>query len=125
MSKIGYFELFVDDFARAQAFYTRVFGWQFRKVDFPYEYYMIDLPGEEPMGLPLGGMTQRKEAVGNGKQSASVCHIMVSNLDKALQKVNEAGGKVIGEKMRIPAGPYSYAEDTEGNTIGVWEPIPR
>lgn len=125
MSKIGYFELFVDDFERAQAFYASVFGWQFRKVDFPFEYYMIDLTGEESMGLSLGGMTQRKKTVGNGKQSATICHIMVAGLDEALQKVKEAGGKVVGEKMRIPAGPYSYIEDTEGNTIGVWEPAQR
>ena len=122
MSKIGYFEIFVDDFERAQAFYKSVFGWQFRKVDFPFEYHMIDLPGDETMGLQLGGMTKRKDNIGNGQQSATVCHIMVSDLDASLQKVAENGGKQVGEKMRIPAGPFAYVTDTEGNTIGVWQP---
>ena len=85
---------------------------------------MIDLPGREPIGLTLGGLTLRKDSVGNGKQSSSVLHIMVNDLDGALLRASEAGGKVIGEKMRIPAGPFSYIEDSEGNVVGVWEPVP-
>ena len=122
MSKIGYFEIFVDDFSRAQTFYENVFGWKFQKAGFPFEYYMIHLPGNEPMGLNLGGMTKRKEMIGNGKQAATVCHIMVEELDEALQKITDNGGKLTGEKMRIPAGLFAYVTDTEGNTIGVWEP---
>ncbi|MEX0720041.1 MAG: VOC family protein [Balneolaceae bacterium] len=51
--------------------------------------------------------------------------IQVDDLDAAIKKVSEAGGKVIGEADEIPGvGSFIYFEDTEGNTAGMLQPVP-
>jgi uncharacterized protein len=124
MANVGFFEIRVDDFERAQNFYRNVFGWQFSKSEgIPYEFYMINSgskPGE--MGLQQGGMRQREKplAQDNGV-SGYVCLILVDAIDEALAKIAQHGGQVTSPKAHIPAGYFAYALDTEGNAFGVWE----
>src|SRR5262249_23579144 len=52
--------------------------------------------------------------------------IAVDDIKRAVKKVNAAGGKVLGEPMEIPGvGQYVSFTDTEGNRVGVLQPIPR
>jgi predicted enzyme related to lactoylglutathione lyase len=120
---IGFFEIHVDDFQRAQKFYHDVFGWEFSKSGgVPYEFYMIDTSKQGDMGLQEGGMRKREQplAQDNGV-SGYICLILVEAIDEALEKISQHGGKVTTPKAHIPAGYFAYALDTEGNAFGVWE----
>lgn len=48
--------------------------------------------------------------------------IQVSNIDKAMKKIVEMGGKVVEKKMSVENMGYSaYFKDTEGNVMGLWQ----
>lgn len=121
---VGFFEIHVDDFQRAQKFYHDVFGWQFTlSGGVPYEFYMIDNSQKGGMGLQEGGMRKREKPLAKDNAVAgAVCHIIVENIDEALAKIAQHGGIVTSQKAHIPAGYFAFALDTEGNPFGVWEP---
>jgi uncharacterized protein len=49
--------------------------------------------------------------------------IAVTDIQEALKKVREAGGKVLGEPMDIPGvGLYAGFLDTEGNRVSLLQP---
>ncbi len=123
MGNIGFFEIRVDDFQRAQKFYHDVFGWQFSQSGgVPYEFYMIDTVKQGEVGNQEGGMRKREKPLASESDvSGYVCYIMVEAIDAALEKIAHHGGKVTSPKAQIPAGYFAYALDTEGNTFGVWE----
>lgn len=123
MGNIGFFEVQVDDFQRAQKFYSDVFGWEFTPSGgVPYEFYMIDSPQKGGMGLQEGGMRKRERPLAHDTgTSGYICYIVVEAIDEALEKIVQHGGKVTTQKVLIPAGYFAYALDTEGNPFGVWE----
>ena len=52
--------------------------------------------------------------------------IAVDNIQDAIRKVTDAGGKVLGEPMEIPGvGQYVAFTDTEGNRVSMLQPVPR
>lgn len=127
MDKVVHFEIPADDMARAKKFYSSVFGWKTEDVP-GMEYTMantvaVDQKTRMPKeaGAINGGMMKRTAAV-----KAPVVTINVDDIDKALQKVEKAGGKVIMPKQKVmDMGWNAYARDTEGNIIGVWQTIPK
>ena len=49
--------------------------------------------------------------------------VSVENMEEAMAKVGEAGGKVVGEPMDIPGvGKYVSFIDTEGNRMSMLQP---
>jgi predicted enzyme related to lactoylglutathione lyase len=121
-AKVGYFEIQVDDFKKAQNFYKEVFGWKFSKIDIPFEYYMIDT-GHKGEGSISGGMVQRQQPLkkDNGI-SGYVCAIYVDSINETLQKTKKHGGIVTMERTELPGiGHIAYGLDSEGNAFGLWE----
>lgn len=122
MAKVGYFEIQVDDFKRAQEFYRKVFGWNFSKIDAPFEYYLVDTghKGEESIN---GGMLKRQQPLAeNNGVSGYVCAIYVNSIDQTLEKVKKHSGTVTLEKTQLPGiGYIAYGLDSEGNAFGLWE----
>jgi hypothetical protein len=52
--------------------------------------------------------------------------IAVDDIDKAMKKVEKAGGKVLGDPMDIPGiGRYVAFTDTEGNRVSMLKPLPH
>ena len=50
----------------------------------------------------------------------------MDDIKKAIAKVAEAGGNVLGEPMEIPGvGSYVSFMDPEGNRVSMLQPIPR
>ncbi|HVX01196.1 MAG TPA: VOC family protein, partial [Candidatus Babeliaceae bacterium] len=71
------------------------------------------------VGAINGGMMKRTSKV----RSPTIA-IQVDSVDEYVQKVEAAGGKLIEPKMEIPGmGYYAYVQDTEGNLLGLWEPM--
>lgn len=123
MDRVVHFEIPADDLARAKKFYGSVFGWKTEDVP-GMEYAMVhtvevDQKTRMPKqaGAINGGMMKRAAAV-----KAPVVTINVDDIDKAMEKVVKAGGKVVMEKQKVmDMGWNAYVKDTEGNVIGVWQ----
>lgn len=120
MNPVGWFEIYVDDMARARKFYESVLAVTLTKLPVP-----PDSGGGEMWAFPwiqeapnASGALVKHEM---GKPSATGALLYFSSTDctTELGRVEAAGGKVISPKFSI--GEYGFiglASDTEGNTIG-------
>ena len=124
MDKVVHFEIPADDLARAQNFYTSVFGWKMESVP-EMEYILIGTTQVDENGMPTeagginGGMMKRQSPL-----NSPVITIDVQNMEDAMIKVKQMGGKIIREKMQVgDMGYAAYFKDTEGNIIGLWQKI--
>jgi uncharacterized protein len=122
MDKVIHFEVPFDDHERATAFYREAFGWQLNSMP-GFGYTMVTTTATDEQGRPTdsgainGGMLQRQ-----GPISAPVITIGVEDLDAAMGRIEELGGKVaIGRQPVGDMGFSAYVHDTEGNLIGLWE----
>lgn len=128
MDKVVHFEVPADDVARAQKFYTEVFGWQIKKFDMPgMEYYGVHTVATDEKGMPQemgginGGMMKRSHP-----EEQPVLVINVKDLDATVAKATSMGAKVVMPKMPIAdMGLYARIVDTEGNVIGVWQDLKK
>lgn len=133
MNPVVHFEMPAEDRKRMADFYTRVFGWQTRQLGSEMGNYVIVTTTElgenqfpkEPGRINGGFFTKTKD-----NQYPSVV-IAVDDIKKAMKKVEEAGGKVLGgqapgEPDDIPGvGLYASFIDTEGNRVSLLQPAPR
>ena len=127
MSRPVYFELHVDDPARAMDFYQIVLGWSFE----PYgeaDYWLIKTGDSGSPGIN-GGMLRRKgpvpDPIARTPLIGFICTMQVRDLDTMLHAVVNAGGTVVKPRFAVPSvGWLAYAKDTEGNIFGLTEPDP-
>jgi predicted enzyme related to lactoylglutathione lyase len=120
--RIVHFEIPFDDSDRAHDFYARAFGWQMNRIpEMSYTMVSTGPSGEqgptEP-GFINGGMFNRDDNASPG----AVVVIDVDDLDAALAKVEELGGKtLVGRTAVGDMGWSAYFKDTEGNLMGLWQ----
>jgi hypothetical protein len=132
MGNIAYFEVPTDDLERAKKFYGKVFGWKIEKANMPgippdYQGVMTGKakiekgPGGEMSQLNSGGMMKRMY-----RGQPIMNYVQIDSLDKTLELVKKNGGKQMGETMTIPSvGRIAFINDSEGNALGIWEPVRR
>lgn len=122
MNAPSYFEIQADDTQRALAFYRKVFGWSFQKVEnLPVEYWSIQTEGIR------GGLLKRPVAVPPPRSgtNAYVCSMEVKDFDDAARAIESAGGTVALPKFAVPHTCWQgYFIDTEANTFGIFQPDP-
>jgi uncharacterized protein len=93
-------------------FYARVFDWKIQLVP-DLNYRLVDTGGQ---GINGGILEPQESWPGN-----MTFYVDVEDLDASTQKIKEAGGKMIVEKMQVPgAGTFSLFEDPEGRVNGIW-----
>ena len=115
---VGWFEIYVDDMARAQRFYEAVFDIKLQALNSPViKMLAFPMPGDLP-GC-TGALVQMP---GGGRPKGNSVIIYFSCLDCATEaaRVSQNGGKIFKEKFSI--GEYGFialVEDTEGNMIGL------
>jgi len=117
-----YFEVHVDDMARAKAFYGEVFGWRFTRNEWAdIEYWFIETGEKDAM---RGGMLPRPGTLQPFQPpSAFVVTLGVSSLDGTLEKALARGGIVAMAKFAIPGmGWQAYLIDSEKNVLGLFQP---
>lgn len=114
---VGWFEIYVDDMARAKAFYENVFGVKLAKLESPgIEMWAF---GMEDQGYGATGSLVKMPGFGAGRNSVLVyfsCEDCAVQADKAVK----AGGRL--EKAKMSIGQYGHIAliyDTEGNMIGL------
>jgi len=118
-SRPTHFEIPVDDPDRAEKFYSSVFGWSFQSYPGAPQYYGMATTGEAEPGIN-GALFQRTEG------SVTTLTMSVDSIEKAIDSIVGAGGKVLQDKTAIPGmGWFANCEDTEGNRIGLYTNDPN
>jgi predicted enzyme related to lactoylglutathione lyase len=114
---IRWFEIYVQDMARAKAFYATLFDCQFK---------LLETPGAEMWAFPeamgqygAAGSLVKMEGVPSGG-SGTLVYFGTDDCAGPESRVERAGGRVFKPKMSIgPHGFISLVYDTEGNLIGL------
>src|SRR5688500_11135145 len=126
---VVHFEMPYVDHQRVSNFYSKVFGWNMHKLGSDMDNYILagtaemdqDMMIKEP-GSINGGFFPKKPDI---PPYPSVV-ISVDNIQEAMKKVKESGGKVKGEPVEIPGiGQYVAFTDTEGNHVGMMQPVKK
>lgn len=114
---VGWFEIYVQDMARAQAFYEAVFSVKLNPLDMP-DIDMMTFPMEQD-GAGSSGALVKLEEVSSGGNNVLV-YFSCADCANEQQKAVENGGSVLKDKYSIGEyGFISLVTDTEGNTIGL------
>lgn len=121
MNPVVWFEIYVQDMARAKAFYETVLGVELSRID------QIDDSPLEMWAFPMheeGGGSSGALAHVDGMPSGGNSTLVYFNCaDCAVEaaRVEAAGGKLLRDKMSIGEhGFVAHAEDTEGNMLGLY-----
>jgi len=119
MGRLVHLEITADDVARARRFYE-IFGWEITDSGTPGMEYWLAKTGEGGMGID-GAIMPRSY-----NSQPAIHWVGVDDLDAMMEKVVAAGGSIAGEKQTVPGiGDTVYAKDTEGNTFGMIQALPR
>lgn len=110
-----YVELGVESMERAAAFYEAVFGWHFTPP--PAEHTATDVWYYEKAPPEVGLRLRGRSAPDGGVRPA----VSVESIAVTLAAVEQAGGRVVQSAEDVGDGYTGFFEDTEGNTIGLWE----
>ena len=127
MNPVVHFEMPYDAADRVAKFYKAAFGWKMKDMGEKMGRYVLATTAESGAdGRPKkggeinGGFFPKKPDW--PMQHPSVV-ISVPDIHAAMEKVESAGGEVLGEPMEIPnVGAYVSFVDTEGNRVSLLQP---
>jgi uncharacterized protein len=115
-----------EDRNRMAAFYQKAFGWKVQMLGPEMGDYVLvttaesDVKPGAPAGAINGGFFPKKP---DWPAQYPAVVIAVDDIKSAMQRVADAGGKVLGEPMQIPSvGQYVAFFDTEGNRASMLQP---
>lgn len=115
---VNWFEIYVQDMARARAFYEAVFGYRLMELGPVGTETMLGFPGTQgAAGTP--GSLVKAEGVASGGNS-TVVYFGCEDCAVEAGRVAGAGGRILKDKFAI--GQYGFvalAYDTEGNLFGM------
>ncbi len=125
---VVHFEMPYKDAKRASEFYESAFNWKMQGTGPEMGNYIVAHTAEtdenqmvKTPGTINGGLFPFEEGT-PGRNIPSVV-IQVEDMDEAIKKVEEAGGKIEGETQDIPGvGKWTAFSDTEGNRVSMLEP---
>ncbi len=116
---ISWFEIPVEDFARAKSFYSQLLG-----VDMPEREVNGDLMGFFPYDhntQNVTGAIVRGNGYKPSREGALVYIHCEPNVQTVLDRVEEAGGSIVMNRTKISddAGYMAKFIDTEGNLLAL------
>ena len=113
--EIVHLELPAGDTARAQQFWSSLFGWQFQALEGPMEYHMTRLTDTQGAAV--------FPAEGDGR--AARPYFSVDDIQTGVARVRELGGRC-DDAQPIPGmGWFATCQDTEGTNFGLWQTDPN
>ena len=113
---VVHWELWSEDPARIADFYQKVFGWTIRAIP-ELNYRLVETGG---VGIN-GGIMKPQRGPWPGKLAL---YIDVDDIERFNQKIREAGGKIVVEKVDVPGvGQLSLFEDPDGRVLGIWKQL--
>jgi uncharacterized protein len=112
---VVHWEFWSEDPPRINAFYSKVFDWEARDIP-NLNYTLVNTGGEG--GINGGVMTPQK-----GPWPGKLClYIDVDDLGAYCDKIRDAGGKIVVERMEVPGvGFLALFEDPDGRVLGMWQ----
>lgn len=126
MNPVVHFEMPAENRQRMADFYSKTFGWQTQMLGQDMGNYVVatttesDEKGPKKPGAINGGFYTKTPDM--PAQYPSVV-VAVDDIKESMKKVAQAGGKVLGEPMKIPGiGQYVSFFDTEGNRVSMLQP---
>lgn len=112
-NRFNWVEIRVRDLEKAKNFYGSLFDWKITgEENKDWAYWLIDT-GEKPGG----GMWRFPE----GKPLGVLVYILVDDIDRTLEKVEQLGGKVVAPKSREGENAMATFADPDGNLFGLYE----
>ena len=110
--RLTHFAINTDDVDSTRAFYSSVFGWQFREYGPPGFVQIMDEAGNSP----VGAIQQRRQLLDDAPTRGFECTFGVDDVDAVAERVVAAGGRIIMEKSTIPnVGHLVAFQDPGGN----------
>jgi predicted enzyme related to lactoylglutathione lyase len=116
---LNWFEISVNDIARAKKFYETVFSITMEQTEM-MGMQMAFFPYENKNGKASGGLVQ--STMHKPSAEGAVIYLNANpDLSEALAKVEAAGGQVVMPKTFIDGdvGNMAFFIDTEGNRVGM------
>jgi len=124
---VVHFEMPYEDPKRMTDFYANTFGWESNQMGPEMGNYVVAMSGESDKNGPLkpgyinGGFWNKKD---NPSYPYPSFVISVDDIEVAMKKISDNGGKLIGEPTDIPGvGKFISFTDTEGNRCSILQPI--
>ena len=114
---VRWFEIYVQDMARAKAFYESVFEAKLERLNSP-ELEMWAFPMSMGSTGTAGALVKMKDGPSGG--NSVIIYFACADCAVEAARVAKSGGRVEREKFSI--GEYGYialVRDTEGNMIGL------
>lgn len=115
---VGWFEIYVDDMARAQKFYEAVFNIKLQALDSPVIKMLAFPMKHEVPGCP--GSLVKMPGSDRPRGNAVIIYFTCEDCAVEAARAAQNGGKIFKEKFSI--GQYGFialVHDTEGNMIGL------
>ena len=130
MNPVIHFEMPAKDRERVQKFYQSAFGWQTTQLGPEKGNFILAYTTEtdenrvpKKVGAINGGFYEKTESDQHTRLT-----ILVDDIRKAMEKIESAGGKIIGgaqkpgEPFELPGvGLFATFMDTEGNVASIYE----
>jgi predicted enzyme related to lactoylglutathione lyase len=114
---VGWFEIYVQDMARARAFYEAMLGLTLERLPGP-DIEMWAFPMEMEAAGSAGALV-RAEGCPSGGNSTLV-YFKCDDCATEAGRVKAAGGEVVKDKFSIGEyGHIALVKDTEGNLVGL------
>lgn len=113
---VGWFEIYVDDMARAKVFYGTMLGVEFTPLESPIELWAF------PMRPGAQGVTGALAKLDGGRPqgNAVLVYFICEDCGVTAERAVAAGGQV--HKAKFSIGQYGHIAlvvDSEGNMIGL------
>lgn len=123
MRKIGFFDIYVDDMDRAQAFYETVLDTTLTPMDDPTDpSIQMRAFGDDFTSHGAGGALVKLQHTSPGP-GGSMVYFSCDDCSVEAARVPAAGGSIVREKYAIGEhGFVAIVADTEGNMIGLHSP---
>src|SRR5579859_1245950 len=111
---IIHIEIMGTDPAKSQKFYAGLFGWEIGEPAPQLGGYAMAEPTSAGLSCGIG-------SEGPGGRIRTTFHVEVPDLQAALDRAVELGGKVLSQPSAIPGTSISLAQfaDPDGNTVGL------
>jgi len=121
---LSFFEIPAADPERVAGFFRAVFGWEAFEVPWEGPRYLRLVPpasGEAP-----GGGVLARDASGLVETLTVMLRIEGETLEEVLERVERQGGRRALDPVRIGhSGRFARFTDPEGNSFGLWQPLPK
>jgi hypothetical protein len=106
---VVHFEIGCRDRAKTGDFYSKLFGWQITAAG-----PASNIQTGSPQGIS-GHIT----SLGHEPEHYTMFYVDVEDVQAALDKAKELGGRAIVGPIKIPTGTFAWFADPDGNTIGL------